>query len=58
MTFIKNVSASRLQYGTDVPYQSPKVEQLKLREIGLSEADLEKVFWRNAARIWGIDRTE
>lgn len=58
LTFIKNVSADRLQYGTDVPYQSPKIEQMKLREIGLSDADLEKVFWRNAARVWGIDRTD
>ncbi len=31
---------------------------LDLNFFGLSDADLEKVFWRNAARIWGIDRTE
>ena len=58
MTFIRNVSVDRLQYGSDVPYQSPRVEQEKLRVIGLSEEELEKVFWRNAARIWGIDRAE
>jgi len=58
MTFIKNVSADRLLYGTDVPYQSPAVEQMKLKVIGLSDQDLEKVFWRNAARVWGIERTE
>jgi predicted TIM-barrel fold metal-dependent hydrolase len=58
MTFIKNVSADRLQYGSDVPYQSTRVEQEKLRVIGLSDEDLERVFWRNAARIWRIDRKE
>jgi len=58
MTFIRNVSVDRLQYGTDVPYQSPAVEQLKLKVIGLSDEELEKVFWRNAARIWRIDRAQ
>lgn len=58
MTFLRNVPVDRLQYGSDVPYQSPAVEQMKLRVIGLSPEDQEKVFWRNAARIWGIDRRE
>jgi predicted TIM-barrel fold metal-dependent hydrolase len=58
MTFIRNVSVDRLQYGSDVPYQSPRVEQEKLRVIGLSEEDLEQVFWRNAAKIWGVDSAE
>ena len=57
MTFIRNVSVDRLMYGTDVPYQSPAVEQQKLRVIGLGEDELEKVFWRNAARFWGVSRS-
>jgi predicted TIM-barrel fold metal-dependent hydrolase len=56
MTFLNNVSVDRLQYGSDVPYQSPRVEQEKLRVIGLGEEDLEKVFWKNAARIWRIEQ--
>jgi uncharacterized protein len=56
MTFIRNVSVDRLHYGSDVPYQSPRVEQEKLRVIGLNEDELERVLWRNAARVWGIDR--
>ena len=44
MTFIRNVSIDRLQYGSDVPYQSPRVEQEKLRVIGLSEED-----WRRCS---------
>ncbi|MDF3042743.1 MAG: hypothetical protein K0Q71_5449, partial [Thermomicrobiales bacterium] len=31
-------------------------EQEKLRVIGLNEDELERVLWRNAARVWGIDR--
>lgn len=40
--FIQNVSADRVTYGSDGPYQSAAVEQLKLRSIGLSEEDLRK----------------
>lgn len=55
-TFVRNVSVDRLLYGSDVPYQSPLVEQQKLRVIGLDEDQLEAVFWRNATRVWGLDR--
>ncbi|NLC52300.1 MAG: amidohydrolase [Firmicutes bacterium] len=53
--FIKEVGIDRITYGSDVPYQSTAVEQLKLHVIGLSEEDKEKVFWKNAARIWRLD---
>lgn len=52
--FINQVSSSKLMYGSDAPYQSAAVEQLKLREIGLSEEQLEQVFRTNAMRVWGI----
>ncbi len=51
-TFIKEIGPERLTYGSDTPYQSPRVEQEKLRVIELSDADLEKVFRKNARRIW------
>lgn len=54
-TFIREVGADRLTYGSDVPYQSTRVEQEKLRVIDLSEQELAMVFWRNAAKVWGID---
>ena len=57
-TFIANVGADRLTYGSDAPYVSPRVEQEKLRVIGLSEEDQEKVFWKNAAWVWGFDKTQ
>jgi predicted TIM-barrel fold metal-dependent hydrolase len=53
-TFIRQVGVERLTYGSDVPYQSPRVEQEKLRVIGLSEDEQEAVFRHNAAKIWGI----
>ncbi len=53
-TFIREVGVDRLTYGSDVPYQSPHVEQHKLRVIDLSEPELAQVFRLNAAKIWGI----
>ncbi|MDR2109908.1 MAG: amidohydrolase family protein [Spirochaetaceae bacterium] len=52
--FINQVSAARLMYGSDAPYQSAAVEQLKLREIGLSDIQLNAVFRENAIKVWGI----
>ncbi len=53
--FVRQVGTDRLTYGSDVPYQSPAVEQLKLKVIGLTPAEEEKVFAKNALRIWNID---
>ena len=57
-TFVANVGAERLTYGSDAPYQSTAVEQLKLREIGLTDCELEKVFRTNAQRIWRFESGE
>ena len=54
-SFVRKVGADRLTYGSDVPYQSPAVEQLKLRVIGLSPEEERMVFFENAARIWGVE---
>jgi predicted TIM-barrel fold metal-dependent hydrolase len=53
-TFVAEVGVERLCYGSDAPYQSPRIEQEKLRVIGLSNDQLETVLRRNAVRIWGI----
>ena len=53
-TFIANVGADRLTYGSDAPYQSTRIEQEKLRVIGRSDDELALVFRENAKRIWGI----
>ncbi|MBK8022824.1 MAG: amidohydrolase family protein [Chloroflexi bacterium] len=53
-TFIAEVGIDRITYGSDVPYQSPAVEQLKLQVLGLSDEQLEQVFRLNAMKIWKI----
>lgn len=53
--FIKEVGAHRVCYGSDAPYQSAAVEQLKVREAALSDAELEQVFRTNAMELWGIE---
>jgi len=54
-TFVREVGIERVCYGSDVPYQSPVVEQAKLRVIGLDERELRAALRDNAARLWGID---
>ena len=50
--FIQEVSADRVMYGSDGPYQSTAVEQQKLRSIGLNDEQLRKVFRENALKVW------
>jgi uncharacterized protein len=54
-TFVREAGIERVCYGSDVPYQSPVVEQAKLRVIGLDENELRAALRDNAARFWGID---
>lgn len=51
-SFIRQVGANRLTYGSDVPYQSPAVEQLKLKVIGLSPEQERQVFYETAKKLW------
>ena len=55
---MRKVGAHRLTYGSDVPYQSPAVEQLKLKVIGMTPEQENEVFGGTARRIWKIDRLE
>ncbi len=52
--FIQEVSADRVMYGSDGPYQSTAVEQQKLKSIGLNDEQLRKVFRENALKVWHI----
>ena len=56
--FVRKVGAHRLTYGSDVPYQSPAVEQLKLKVIGMTQEQENEVFGGTARRIWKIDHLE
>lgn len=53
-TFINEVSIDKVCYGTDAPYQSPEVEMMKCKVIGLTDQQLEKIFYKNAKKVWNI----
>ena len=52
--FVRAVGAERLLFGSDAPFQSPKVERVKVEECRFSDAEMELIFSRNAERVWGF----
>lgn len=50
--FVRAVGAEKLMYGSDGPFQSPKVERIKVEECRFSDAELDLIFHENAKRIW------
>ncbi|MFW6381565.1 MAG: amidohydrolase family protein [Bacillota bacterium] len=52
--FLREVGAEKMMYGTDSPFQSPRVEQLKVREAVDSVAELQQVFHKTATKVWGF----
>jgi len=52
--FVRAVGAERLLYGSDAPFQSPKVERVKVEECRFTDDELELIFYRNAERVWGF----
>jgi len=53
--FVHTVGADRLMFGTDGPFQSPRVERLKVEECNLSDNQLEMIFHKNAERVYGFE---
>jgi predicted TIM-barrel fold metal-dependent hydrolase len=52
--FVREVGAQKMLYGSDAPFQSPKVEQLKILECGFAPGELRQIFSENAKRVWGF----
>ncbi|NMC80428.1 MAG: amidohydrolase family protein [Chloroflexi bacterium] len=52
--FVHTIGAERLLFGTDGPFQSPRVERLKVEECDLTDSQLEMIFHKNAERIYGF----
>jgi hypothetical protein len=52
--FVHAVGAERLMYGTDGPFQSPRVERLKIEECDFTDSQMELIFHKNAERIYGF----
>jgi aminocarboxymuconate-semialdehyde decarboxylase len=46
----------RVMYGSDYPCWDPSTALALIQEIGLSESELEKLFYRNACSLFGLER--
>ena len=51
---IKNHGADKILFGSDCPWNSPASILSLIESLGLSEDELERIRWRNAADILGI----
>lgn len=51
---LRRVGAARVLFGTDFPLIDLDAAVWKVRHAGLSQDDQERVFWRNAAHVFGI----
>jgi predicted TIM-barrel fold metal-dependent hydrolase len=51
---VANLGAERLVFGTGMPFHYPDPALLKMEVLAATEAEKEKLFWRNAAR-WLLD---
>lgn len=45
----------RLVFGSDMPWHRPKWELTMLESIGLSQEDMDKIKYKNAAKLLGLD---
>jgi len=50
----KAVGADRIIFGTDIPFNIPAVETKRIRSVGLSEADIEKITVGNISKLLGL----
>lgn len=55
---IRAHGADRILFATDLPWNSQKADIEKLRSLDISEADKEKILWKNASRLLGLSRGE
>lgn len=51
---VANLGAERVVFGTGMPFNYPDPALLKMEVLAATEAEKEKIFWRNAAR-WLLD---
>lgn len=49
------VGAKRIVFGTDWPYKSVECEIEKIYQMGFTDEELEYVFHKNAAHLWGME---
>lgn len=51
---IRAHGADKILFGTDSPWQALQETVADIKSLGLSAADMERIFWGNAARLWPI----
>lgn len=51
---IEKHTPDRLLFGSDMPWHRPAMELRLLKTLELSDGDLEKILWRNAAGLLGL----
>ena len=51
---IRSYGAERVLFGTDYPFWPQDLEIRDLLALDLTEAEYENIFWRNAARLYGL----
>ncbi len=53
---IRTHGANRVLFGTDFPWSHPAKDLERLCRLDLTQAEIEAVAWRNAARLLGLAR--
>ena len=46
------LGSKRILFGTDWPYKPTNIEIEKLYYLGMSDEELEDVFYKNAEKLW------
>ena len=52
--FIRRWGADRVMFGTDYPMWDPHPEINSLMKMGLKEDEYQRIFWDNAANVYGL----
>lgn len=52
---VSRLGSKRILFGTDWPYKPTNIEIDKLYELGLSDSELEDIFYHNASHLWNIE---
>ena len=52
---VRDLGSRRILFGTDWPYKPTNVEVEKLTLLGLSDGELEDVYYKNAQRLWHME---
>ena len=54
---IKKWGADRVMFGADYPMWKPQLDIDCLMEMGLSDSEYRRIFWDNAAKVFGLEET-